>query len=242
LSIFAQVSRRSIYSTRPRIVAVVLSRRDLLRAKRLRPSPDFVELRLDALAPILDALEPVLRSLSVPLIMTARHPREGGCNNLAATQRAALLQRFLHSAAYIDIELRSVAQLRSVLRQARRSKTGVIISFHDFKATPSVAGLRAKARAAAAAGADVFKVATRTDTRAAVERLLQFFEHPDVDLPISAMGIGRLGRVARIELARRGTALVYTSFGRSRVEGQIPITQLRSTSARFKVQTGAEKL
>jgi 3-dehydroquinate dehydratase I len=223
-------------------VAVVLSRRDLLRAKRVRPPPDFVELRLDALAPILDELEPLLRSLSVPLIMTARHPREGGCNNLGSSQRAALLRRFLHRAAYIDIELRSLVQLGSVLRQARRNKTGVIISFHDFKATPSVASLRAKARAAAAAGADIFKLATRTDTRGEVERLLKFFERADVDLPISAMGIGKLGRFARLELARRGAALVYASIGRARFQGQTPIQQLRSALTALKMKRGAEQL
>jgi 3-dehydroquinate dehydratase-1 len=223
-------------------VAVILSRRDLLRAKQLRLPPDFFELRLDALAPILDELEPLARSLSVPLIMTARHPREGGFKRLSATQRAALLQRFLDRAAYIDIELRSLRQLDSVLRHARSKKAGVIISFHDFNTTPSLATLRAKARAAAAAGSDVFKVATRTSTRDELERLLEFFDQPCVDLPISAMGIGKLGRVARLELARRGSALVYASIGRSRVEGQISIGQLRSAVAGFKVQPGAEKL
>src|SRR5207244_11497439 len=100
-----------IYSARPSTVAVTLSRRDLRRAKQVRLPPGFFELRLDALAPILDELEPLARSLNVPLIMTARHPREGGFKRLSATQRAALLQRFLDCAAYIDIELRSLEQL-----------------------------------------------------------------------------------------------------------------------------------
>jgi len=236
------VSLRSIYSTRPRIVAVVLSRRDLLRAKRLQPPPDFVELRLDALAPILDELDRLLRSLSVPLIMTARHPREGGCNNLAATQRAAMLRRFLDRAAYIDIELRALRALRSVHREARRKRVAMIVSFHDLKTTPSIAQLRAKARAAKVAGAAIFKVATRTDTRPQVERLLTFFERADVDLPISAMGIGKLGRFARLELARRGSALVYASIGRARIQGQTPIQQLRSALAALKMKRGAEQL
>ena len=232
----AQLPPPYIYSTRPSIVAVILSRRDLLRAKQLRLPPDFFELRLDALAPILDELEPLARSLSVPLIMTARHPREGGFKRLSATQRAALLQRFLDCAAYIDIELRSLEQLGSVLRQARRKKAGVIISFHDFNTTPSLATLRAKARAAAAAGADMFKVATRTHTRDELERLLEFFDQPCVDLPISAMGLGTFGRVARLELARRGSALVYASIGRSHVQGQVSIGRLRSALRAFNAR------
>ena len=244
----AKLPPRSIYSTRrpgraePKVVAVIFSRADLIRAGRLRPSPDFFELRLDALEPVIDEIEPSIRSLNLPLIVTARHPREGGLNNLNAARRAALLWRFLDQATYVDIELRALGELRSVSRRARRKKIGLIISFHNLNATPSLASLRAKARAAKSQGADIFKIATRTDTREQLARLIKFFDEADacravagrrrVDLPISAMGIGKLGRVARLELARRGSALVYASIGRSRVQGQIPIGQLRSTLER----------
>jgi len=78
-------------------VAVIFSRDDLIRAGRLRPSPDFFELRLDALEPVIDEIEPSIRSLNLPLIVTARHPREGGLNSLSASRRAALLRRTLHA-------------------------------------------------------------------------------------------------------------------------------------------------
>jgi 3-dehydroquinate dehydratase I len=233
LSIFAPLPPRSIYSTRLRIVGVIFSPRDLLRANELSPAPDFFELRLDALEPFLDQVESVIRSLRVPLIITARHPREGGLNHLTPAGRAALLQRFLDQATYIDIELRALRELHAIHRNTRRRKIGLIISFHDLNSTPTVAQLCARARAAAAAGADVFKVATRTDTRRQLDRLLRFFDKTHVDLPISAMGIGKLGRVARLELARRGSVLVYGSIGRSRIEGQISIEQLRSALSAF---------
>jgi 3-dehydroquinate dehydratase I len=247
------LSPHSIYSTHrrsagavPKIVAVILSPADLLRAKRLQPAPDFFELRLDALEPIIDEIESSIQSLNVPLIVTARHPREGGANKLSAARRAALLGRFLDRAAYVDIELRALRELRSIHRQAGKKNIGLIISFHDLKETPSQARLRAMARAASAAGADIFKVATRTDTPAQLQRLLDFLGNKDachvvasrrrVDLPISAMGIGRFGRRARLELARRGSALVYVSVGRSQIEGQLSIRQLRSALAAFKIK------
>ena len=228
--------RRSIYSTQKN-VGVIFSQRDLHRAKTLRSPPDLFELRLDALAPVIDEIESVLRSLKTPLIITARHPREGGVNNLNAARRATLLERFADRAAYIDIELRALGELASVARQARRRRIGLIISVHDFANTPSVVQLRAKASAAASAGADIFKIATRTDTRQQLERLLQFFDDPHacravagrrrVDLPISAMGIGRLGREARIELAARGSVLNYVHLGRAQIAGQFSLTEWR---------------
>jgi len=236
LSILTLLSPRSIsiYSTRPKIVGVILSHRDLLRAGQLRPPPDLFELRLDALAPIVDQIEPAIRSLGAPLIITARHPREGGFNKLTTTRRATLLERFLDRAAYLDIELRALRELRSIRLQARRRKVRLIASFHDLETTPSVARLRAKARAAVAARADILKIATRTDTRDDLERLLKFFDNADVDLPIAAMGIGKYGRGARLELARRGSALVYGSVGPSRIEGQMPLAELRSALAASK--------
>src|SRR5919201_3936087 len=94
----------SIYSTRPKLVAVIFARRDLLRAKALRPAPDFLELRLDALAPIVDQIDAAMHGTGIPLIITARHPREGGFNDLGAAARAALLRRFPASAADLDIQ------------------------------------------------------------------------------------------------------------------------------------------
>ena len=240
---YPPLSPRSIYSTtRPRIVGVIFSPRDLLRANELHPAPDFFELRLDALESVVDQIEAALPTIDLPLIITARHPREGGCNNLTAVRRAALLQRFMPHAAYIDIELRALRELDSVRRHARRKRVGLIVSFHNLKSTPTVAQLRTKARAALAADAQVLKVATRTDAPEQLERLLQFFDEPRIDLPISAMGIGKLGRVARLELARRGSVLVYGSVGRSRIEGQIPFAQLRSALAALKMDAGTDGL
>jgi len=45
---------------------------------------------------------------------------------------------------------------------------------------------------------------------------------------VSAMGIGKLGAISRLLLARCGSVLNYASLHRSQVEGQLPIELLRS--------------
>jgi 3-dehydroquinate dehydratase I len=206
-------------------VAVIASRADLLSAKRMRSAADFFELRLDALASIVDQVDRAIQSFKSSVIITARHPREGGANNLSAAQRAKLLLRFLDRAAYIDIELRALRELRQVRQQARASKAGLIISVHDLKGTPRLSSLRRKAYAAAQAGADIFKVATRTDTSEQLDRLLDFFDAQHVNLPISAMGFGKFGRVARLELGARGSALNYVHLGKAQLPGQFSILE-----------------
>jgi len=220
---------RNSATKRPRVIGVVASRADLGRAVRMCNPPDLFELRLDRLAGIVDQLENKLPRLRAPLIITARHPQEGGGNKLSLRQRRDVLTRFLPHADYVDVELRSASALRSLLTFAKQKRVRRIISFHNFKSTPPLRVLRAKARAAKTHGADIFKVATRTDTPVQLARLLDFVAKKDIDLPVSAMGIGKLGAISRVLLARVGSALVYGSVGaETDIEGQLSLKQLRA--------------
>ena len=223
------MTARSSATQRPRVVGVIASRVDLDQALRMPKPPDLFELRLDRLAGIVDQLENKLPRLRAPLIITARHPQEGGGNKLSLRQRRDVLTRFLPHADYVDVELRSASALRSLLTLAKQKKVRGIISFHNFKSTPPLRVLRTKARAAKTHGADIFKIATRTDTPGQLARLLDFIAKKDIDLPVSAMGIGKLGAISRVLLARAGSALVYGSVGaETDIEGQLSLKQLRA--------------
>ena len=199
----------------PQIVGVVFTRADLRRAVRMRNPPDLFELRLDALFARNDEVKAAIGNLRAPLIITARHPREGGSNQLSAHKRRALLLRFLPHAAYVDIELRSAGTFAAILEEARAKSIRTIVSFHDFNETPSRPRLDEIARAAQSLGADLLKIATRTDTPAQLARLLDFFQRERLEMKIAAMGIGRLGRISRIEFARHRSALNYGHLGKA---------------------------
>lgn len=207
----------------PRIVGVIFSQRDLRRAVRLRRPPDFFELRLDALVRHLDEIETT--KFPAPLILTARDPREGGVNNLAARARRDLLLRFLPRAHTIDVELRSAPAFFSILDLARARNIQRIISLHNFHETPPVFRLHEKARAAQEFGADIFKVATCTDTSRQLKRLLDFCD--SARMPVAAMGLGHFGRAARRELIRRGSILNYAHLGRTGIVGQPSLSDIR---------------
>ena len=209
--------------TIPRIVGVIFSLRDLQSAARLRRPPDFFELRLDAFVRHLDEIEAT--KLAAPLILTARHPREGGVNNLTTRARRDLLLRFLPRAHTIDIELRSAPAFRYILDLARARNIQRIISFHNFQETPPVFRLHEKARVAQEFGADIFKIATRTETGAQLKRLLDFYD--SARMPVAAMGLGRFGRAARRELMQRGSILNYVHLGGTGIAGQPSLSDVR---------------
>jgi 3-dehydroquinate dehydratase I len=225
-------TRRTGKVGRPRLVGVIAAQADLRHALAIRPLPDFFELRLDALSPITSRDEKSIARLRAPLIITARDPREGGVGNLSIEERRDMLLRFLPRAEYIDVELQSGREFKSLLTEAKKRKVGLILSYHNFKATPSSRSLCAKAERAKILGADIFKVATRTDTPAAAAQLIDLVTNHRIDLPISAMGIGKLGAISRLLLARCGSVLNYASLGQPNVEGQLPLAVLRSALSR----------
>ena len=211
----------------PQIVGVIFTRTDLRRAVRMRHPPDLFELRLDALFARSEEVKAAIGNLRAPLIITARHPREGGSNQLSAPNRRALLLRFLPHAVYLDIELRSAGTFAAILEEARAKGIRTIVSFHDFNETPSRPRLDEIARTAQSLGADLLKIATRTDTPAQLTRLRDFFQRRRLEMKIAAMGIGRLGRISRFEFAKRGSVLNYAHLGIPQTDGQLSLKQLR---------------
>jgi 3-dehydroquinate dehydratase-1 len=237
------MSAHSSATGRPRVVGVIASRADLDRAVRMREPPDLFELRLDRIGGVIDQLERKISRLRAPLIITARHPQEGGANKLSARQRRDLLTRFLKYADHIDIELRSAYAMRELLTSAKKRKVQRILSFHNFSSTPPQRILASKARAAQAHGATIFKVATRTDTPVQLARLLNFITNKEVNLPVAAMGIGKLGAISRVVLARAGSTLVYASLAAATdIEGQLSLEQHRALGIRRMTKRGCRMM
>jgi 3-dehydroquinate dehydratase-1 len=155
----------------------------------------------------------------VPLIVTVRHPAEGGAHALGSARRRELFVQFMPFAALIDVELRSTGSLAGIIDDARSRGVRVIVSDHHFKTTPSVARLRELIRRAHRAGADIFKLAALAETPAALGRLLDFLSSKQ-PLAMSVMGMGRFGKVSRLVLAQAGSVLNYGYLDQPNASGQ----------------------
>ncbi len=207
-------------SVRPKVVGAVHSPGALRRALRIRPGElDFLEIRVDAFAPDSAPLLRALPRLRVPLLITVRHPAEGGAHGLSVTQRRELFARFLPHATLIDVELRSVKTLASTIAEARARSVRVIVSDHHFKTMPPAARLQQTIRRAHAAGADICKIAALAETPAELSRLLALFTPPP-PLPLSVMGMGRFGKISRLLLAQAGSVLNYGYLDQPNASGQ----------------------
>jgi len=184
---------------------------------------DLLEARLDSTAQ--SALSKI-KVWPLPVIATARHPAEGGAGNLTVTQRHRLLESALPWASALDVELRSSRELAPVVAQAHQYGRTVILSHHDFKATPSLSSLKKLATRAADQGADLFKVATLLREPRDLQRLIEF-QTANVKVPVVTMGMGPAGKLSRIVLSGFGAPLCYGWLGNPQVPGQWPGLKLR---------------
>ncbi len=164
---------------------------------------DLLEVRLDGIHEL-----PALTKWPLPVIATARDPKEGGLNNVSCLQREKLLESALSWASLIDIELQNAKKFSVPIARAREAQRLLILSHHDFQKTPSLTELQELVMRAHDLGAAIVKVATMTSSEEEVERLLQFQQltHP---LPVATMGMGPLGKNSRLRLAKIGTKLLY---------------------------------
>jgi 3-dehydroquinate dehydratase I len=204
------------------IVGVIASIDELRLATRMRAPPDLFELRLDHLP---NLRESQLLKLSRPLIITARHPAEGG--KKLQTGRCDLLLEFLPRAKFVDVELRSLRELRAVWDEARRGRVGRICSFHDFKRTPQPAVLQKKMLRARKARADVFKIVTRADTLRDLLTLFEFLWSELSSMRLCVMAMGKFGPMSRLFFREAGSSFIYAPLRHPLHHGQLTFRQLR---------------
>ncbi len=187
---------------------------------------DLLELRADALAGRLGEVRRFLEKAKVPILLTVRHPAEGGIGNLTAATRKKMFEEFLPHAALVDVELRSVAVLGRVIDEAKGRGITVVVSDHHFHRTPILAQMRERRSRAFAAGADIFKLAAVTNDAASLARLIDFIA-TGKPRSLAVMGMGKFGQVSRLVLACAGSVLNYGYLDRPNASGQCEARELR---------------
>jgi len=220
--------RSNIFSaSRSRVVATISSPAGWQQALALeKNSVDLLEVRLDLLLADETALPGPLTDLPLPILLTVRGPGEGGRGPAEEADRLTLYRLHLPHIAALDLELASAATGGALLAEAKEAGVAIVLSIHNFETTPPVEELEMKARRAAQVGADIFKVATTTNTVPELIALLTWFDAPH-PLPLAAMGMGRLGKISRPLLAQLGSQLNYGYLDHAVVTGQWPAAELR---------------
>jgi 3-dehydroquinate dehydratase-1 len=202
--------------------------------------PDLIEWRVDFFASIAE-LDRVLAGAAavreaagtIPIIFTRRSTREGGEaipideEQVVAMQAAVCASGFID---FIDCELSCAPDhFRHTLAAAKHSEVKLIASFHDFQRTPSSDHIVAKFGEAAAAGADIAKVAVMPRSLDDVLTLLDATQRGsrEFGLPLITMSMGAYGVLTRMFGWMFGSSVSFAVGDRASAPGQVPIDDLR---------------
>ncbi len=145
------------------------------------------------------------------------------------TKENDLYENILEIIDYIDLDIKtSNSKITNVKKL--NSKIKVIISFHDFKKTPSISKLKLLAKKAIAKGADIVKIAAYardfTDTVKMFEILTQLRKQGKEAICIC---MGKEGLLTRTAGHLLGNYLMYAPIDKSgsTADGQITVAELK---------------
>jgi 3-dehydroquinate dehydratase-1 len=134
----------------------------------------------------------------------------------------------------IDYELSNRPEDIDALRAVSKDNgIGLILSYHDFQATPDAAALDGKFAAAAALGADVGKVAVMPGGERDVLELLAATSRARevLSIPLIGLSMGGVGSLSRIMGWAYGSAATFAVGKSSSAPGQIAVEDLRAALA-----------
>ncbi|MFH1504256.1 MAG: type I 3-dehydroquinate dehydratase [Candidatus Omnitrophota bacterium] len=214
-----------------RIVLVIPGIKDFsIINKAKAEGADILELRFDEwgniLIPEVVKTVKIIQKKGLPLIGTIRSIREGAKKRFSEKQRLELFEAIIPLVDAVDIELSSELIRDKVIKRAKESKKKVIVSYHNFKNTPSDKSLRSIIHKAKAKGADIVKIAALAKNQDDIIRLLELtLDCRDKNLITIAMG--KKGAISRVLFPLAGSLLTYSCIGKPLASGQIPLDELR---------------
>lgn len=197
---------------------------------------DILEFRFDDLHPYKTAATDLVKTLQTPILGTVRSPEEGGANALTPASRIELYGEILPIVELVDTEIASLSlpEFADFASEAHGREIPLIASFHDFNAFPGASSVAAEMDKAFELGADIAKVAVYLDSMKDLFSLVELVEsHRSDGRLVSAMGMGPLGKVSRLVLAKAGSCLNYGYLQQPNAPGQWSARELIGLISEF---------
>lgn len=195
------------------------------------PSRVGADRAVDADLPMIeDAVRRVRAALpaDLPLLFTLRSQPEGGERDVTPTTYDAVLRRAIGSGAVdaVDVEMYTDPDLLDGLVEAAHDAgLTVVMSSHDFTATPGRGEIVSRLLEQQEHGADVVKFAAMPHSIDDVLTVLGAtadFRAGAGFVPAITMSMGPLGVVSRLAGETFGSCVTFGSVGESSAPGQVP--------------------
>ncbi len=188
---------------------------------------DYAEVRFDFLK--IEQIPEVLETLKNDLnkiVCTLRPKIEGGKFLGNEKERIAILKLIAeYNPFLLDVEFNTLKRNSSLVRYLKSTKTKLLVSWHDFKKTPSTAELKKKMNQMSKFSSNVKIVSTAKSTDDS-NRMLELYSKKGRNNLIS-FAMGDLGRISRILCLYLGSPYTYVSLGKAVAPGQFSVDEVK---------------
>jgi 3-dehydroquinate dehydratase type I len=188
---------------------------------------DFIEVRLDWLKKH-DHIAEIPNHSKIPLIATIKSNKNHGYFSGTETKRQKIsIDAAKSGFDYVDVDLGTPNQIK-LINKLKQTGTKVIVSFHDFKQTPSISELEKILKDEIALGSDVCKIVTTAKKIEDNLITLNFVSEASKRLKILCFAMGKLGKVSRLLSPFFGGLFTFASLDlqRKTAKGQLTIEEM----------------
>lgn len=188
---------------------------------------DYAEIRFDFLEPkdIPKALH-ITRKYHKKCVFTLRPKSEGGKFQGSEKERISILKLIAEYNPYlVDVEYSTASRNKDLTAYIKKTKTSILVSWHDFAKTPSIKILFQKYTQMKKISSHI-KIVTTAKSIKDTATVLTLYKKQSSGLIAFAMG--DYGRISRILCMNLGSPYTYVSLGKPVAPGQFSLDEIKS--------------
>jgi 3-dehydroquinate dehydratase I len=190
---------------------------------------DYAELRFDFIKPakIPIALQLVKKDLK-RCVCTLRPRSEGGKFSSDEKDRISILKLIAeYNPCLLDVEYNTIRKNKNLVQFLKRTRTDLLVSWHEFKNTPAENLLKKKLRQMTKFSKNI-KIVTTANVIGDSMRILSLYKNLSKDQRLIAFAMGEAGRMSRILCTQFGSPYTYVSLGKPIAPGQFSLDEVKS--------------
>ncbi len=218
-------------------IQVSTQKEALKSLQQVAKQADLAEIWLDQIKNL--DIKTLLKGKHLPVVCVCRRPVDKGkFKGTFAELSGILLDAIKFGTSYVDIPVNMPEKLsKKIVQQARKKKCKVIISHHDFKATPDYPKLVRMADSIKKRGADIVKIATHANKLEDTVNIIALAKHlHGLKTPHIIIAMGQKGILSRILTPTLGGEMMFATLGNKgqTASGQLTAKELKKAWSLIK--------
>ena len=189
---------------------------------------EYAEIRLDFLKPsdIPSVLESIKEKLS-RCVCTLRPKNEGGKFSGSEKERSSILKLITeYNPFLVDVEFNTLKKDQKLRQYLKKSKSNILVSWHNFKKTPDSKKLTLTLREMKKFS-NFVKIVTVAKSINDTTKILSLYNKSS-KIKLIAFAMGEEARFSRILCLHLGSPFTYVSLGKAVAPGQFSLNDMKS--------------